>query len=113
MSSDQWRDMFLENTTVGKTWLHIGLIGTESNRSAIGARATVAVAGRTLMQEKAAGQGFGGTNSPYLIFGLDDATEVDNVTIRWPNGKQQRVPALAANQAIIVTEGSDVFRRIY
>ena len=50
--------------------------------------------------------GFQGTNSPYLIFGLDQAKHVDKVAIRWPNGAMQTLPALAVNQAIIVTEGA-------
>ena len=113
MPSDHWPDLFLENTTTGKTWLHVGLKGVQSNTSAIGARVTVHVDGRTLMQERAAGQGFGATNSPYLIFGLDQAQAVEKVDIRWPNGATQTLAPLAANQAIIVTEGSDEIRRIY
>ena len=114
MLSDHWRDVFLENTTTGKHWLHVGVVGTTSNGSAIGARVTVRVpGGRRLMREKAAGQGFGGTNSPYLIFGLDTVDWVEGVEIRWPNGVTQALGPLKADQAIIVTEGSSELRRIY
>ena len=114
MLSDHWRDVFLENTTTGKHWLHVGVVGTASNKSAIGARITVtAGGGRKLMAEKAAGQGFGGTNSPYLIFGLDTVDWVEGIEIRWPNGETQAVGPLEADQAIIVTEGSGTLRRIY
>ena len=111
--SDRFRDLFLENQTKGATWLHLGLTGTESNRSAIGARVEVHVGERKLVQEVAAGQGFSSTNSPYLIFGLGTAPSVDKVQIRWPSGKVQTLPSLTAGQAIIVTEGSKSLRRIY
>jgi len=111
--SDRWRDMVLENTTQGKRWIHLRLEGTKSNRSAIGSRVTVRVGERTLMQEVAAGQGFSSTNSPYLIFGLDEAPQVDGVTIRWTNGDVQELPALAADQALVVKEGSPDLRRVY
>ena len=114
MLSDHWRDLFLVNTTRGRHWLHLRLIGTTSNRSAIGARVTVTWGGgRKLAQEVAAGQGFGATNSPYLMFGLGDATEVESVSIRWPSGTTQALPVLSADQALVVTEGSDKLRRVY
>jgi len=113
MLSDRWRDMVLENTTTGRNWLHLRLEGVTSNKSAIGARITVHVGDKIIMQEVAAGQGFSSTNSPYLIFGLGEAKQADKVEIRWPNGNAQTLPALGANQALIVTEDKDTFRRIY
>ena len=113
MLSDRWRDLFLENTTTGANWVHLKFIGTESNRSAIGARVTVQVGDRTLMQEVAAGQGFSSTNTPYLIFGLAQAEATDSITVRWPSGRVQKIPPLVANQALEITEGSDSYRRIY
>ena len=71
------------------------------------------VGDKIIMQEVAAGQGFSSTNSPYLIFGLGEAKQADKVEIRWPNGNAQTLPALGANQALIVTEDKDTFRRIY
>lgn len=110
---DRWHDLFLENTTTGKHWIHVGVEGRKSNRSAIGARVRVTAGGVTHTQEKAAGQGFQSTNSPYLIFGLAEATRADRVEIRWPSGLVQSLGPLAADQAVIVTEGSDTPRRIY
>ena len=68
---------------------------------------------RTLTQEVAAGQGFSSTMTPYLIFGLGDADKVDAVRIQWPTGETRVLPALAADQAIEVTEGSETLRRVY
>jgi hypothetical protein len=111
--SDRFRDLMLENTTEGRHWLHLRLVGTKSNRSAVGARVTVKVDGRELHQERIAGQGFSSTTSPYLIFGLAQADHVDGVVIRWPSGATQELPAIAADQALVVTEGSADLRRVY
>lgn len=113
MLSDRWRDLFLENTTEGAHWLHLRPMGSTSNRSAIGTRVAVKVGEKTLYQDVRAGQGFSSTNSPYLIFGLGSAKATGPIEITWPSGEQQTLPALAADQAIIVTEGSDTLRRVY
>jgi len=116
--SDRFQDMFLENTTKGKSWIHLKLVGTKSNRDAIGSRVEVSLEGgrrgdRVLMQEVAVGQGFSSTNSPYLIFGLDDAVMVKDVKIRWPTGETRSLGPLAINQALVVTEGNEKLRRVY
>ncbi len=113
MLNDRWRDLFLENTTANAGWVHLKLVGTDSNRSAIGARVEVDAGGRTLVQEVAAGQGFSSTNSPFLIFGLGPERATGEVRIRWPSGAKQTLPALASGQAIVVTEGSDELVRVY
>ena len=113
MLSDRWIDVFLENTTEGNNWIHLGFEGTTSNRSAIGTKVTIEMEGRVLRQDVRAGTGFSSTNSPYLIFGLAQAEATGPITIRWPDGSVQTVPSLAANQAVVITEGSDEYRRIY
>jgi hypothetical protein len=111
--SDRWRDLFLENTTTGANWVHLRLVGTESNRSAVGAKVSMVQDGRVLLQDVRAGQGFSSTNSPYLIFGLGSSEETGPVQITWPNGQVQELPSLGANQAIVVTEGEETLRRVY
>ncbi len=113
MLSDRFIDLYLENQTEGAHWLHLRMVGTTSNRSAIGARVEVDVGDRTLTQEVAAGQGFSSTMTPYLIFGLGPAEKADAVRITWPTGETRTLPAIAADQAIVVTEGSEDLRRAY
>jgi len=111
--SDRWRDLFLENTTTGRHWLHLRLRGTVSNASAVGARVTLQLDDGIRMQEVGAGQGFASTNGPGLIFGLGDRERVRGIHVRWPSGKGQVLPAVAADQALVITEGSDTLQRIY
>ncbi len=113
MLSDRWRDLFLENTTTGNNWIHLGFEGVVSNRDAIGTKVVIEMDGRVLRQDVRAGQGFSSTNSPYLIFGLGESESTGLITVRWPNGTEQVIQPLGANQALIVTEGSDEYRRVY
>ena len=111
--SDRFRDLFLENTTEGQHWLHIKLVGTESNREGVGTRVEVVVGNQTFYQQRTAGQGFSSTNTPYLIFGMGGVEATGEITLRWPSGTVQVLPPLMANQAIVVTEGSQELRRVY
>ncbi|MDP6947282.1 MAG: CRTAC1 family protein, partial [Myxococcota bacterium] len=81
--NDRFRDLVLENTTEGKNWLHVKLVGTKANRSGVGSRITARFGDRQLLQEVSAGEGFSSTNTPYLIFGLGDAPKVDSLVIDW------------------------------
>jgi len=111
--NDRFRDLVLENQTTGKQWIHIRLKGTKSNAGGIGARVTVEYGGKQLLQEVSAGEGFSSTNTPYLVFGLNDATQADSVRIEWMSGKVQTLGPIAANQGVIIEEGKETPTRIY
>ena len=51
--------------------------------------------------------------APMLDGPPPDASQVDGIKIRWPSGDVQELPAVAADQALIVTEGSSKLRRVY
>ena len=64
-------------------WLKVKLVGTKSNRSAIGARVLARYSGRTQAQEVLSQSSYYSCNDSRLHFGLGQATTVDLV-IRWP-----------------------------
>ena len=71
----------------GHNWLTVKLVGTTSNRSAIGAQIKVRFKGTTMTREVRAGQGFLSTNSPWQNFGLGDSDKkTQNILVRWPSG---------------------------
>jgi hypothetical protein len=88
-------------------WLKVKLIGTTSNRSAIGARVVVHYAGKKQAQEVLSQSSFYSANDPRLHFGLG-AEKTADVEIRWPSGLQEKLPAVAANQLITVQEGKGI-----
>jgi len=88
-------------------WLKIKLIGTKSNRSAIGARVVVHYAGKKQAQEVMSQSSFYSSNDPRLHFGLG-AEKTADVEIRWPSGAREDFKAVAANQLIVVKEGTGI-----
>ena len=88
-------------------WLKVKLVGTASNRSAIGAKVRVQaiVRGQPVaqMREINSGDGFSG-NPLEAHFGLGDATNVDWVRIEWPSGIVQTLTNVAPRQFLTVVE---------
>jgi len=95
----------LKNLGPRKNWIAIGLEGTRSNRSAIGARCVVEAGGRRQMAEVVSGGSYYSQNSFTLYFGLGTATQVDRIEVRWPAGETQEWRGVAANRAVRFTEG--------
>jgi len=91
---------------VRRNWLGVELVGTTSNRDAVGARVTIRVAGRQQMREVVLGDGYGSQNTLRQYFGLNDATVVDELTVRWPcSGSVQKFHNIPCNRIVEVTEG--------
>jgi uncharacterized repeat protein (TIGR03803 family) len=88
-------------------WLEVKLVGTVSNRSAIGAKVRVhaTIGGKTFWQMREINTG-GGWNSAPLVahFGLGDATNADIVRIEWPSGLVQEFQNVAPKQILTYTE---------
>jgi len=87
-------------------FLVIDLVGVESNRSAIGARATLNACGRDLTRFVTAGSGRQDFNSLTLEFGLGDCPEASSLEIVWPGGAVQYLGAITANQHLTIVEQS-------
>jgi enediyne biosynthesis protein E4 len=88
----------------GNHWIAFRLVGTRSNRSAIGAEVTLETAGTRQMKVVDGGSGFASQNDRRLHFGLGRTTHVDRVVITWPSGIVQTIERPAADQLHTVTE---------
>jgi hypothetical protein len=91
-------------------FLNVRLVGTKSNRSAIGARVKVTVGGRTLVNEVRSGSTFMSQSDLRLHFGLGQAAAVDRVEIEWPSGAKESVSGVAAGSFIQIVEGQGLSR---
>ena len=90
-------------------WLKVMLVGTASNRSAIGSRVTAAYDDKTQAQEVNAQSSFYSVHDRRLHFGLGAASAAD-LEIRWTNGGVERVKGVAANQLVVIQEGKGIVR---
>jgi hypothetical protein len=94
----------LRNDVTGSNhWLKVKLTGTQSNRSAIGARVTCSYGGKRQAQEVMAQSSFYSSNDPRLHFGLGSAATAD-LEIRWPLGLTQVIKGVKADQILVLRE---------
>jgi hypothetical protein len=91
-------------TSNSNRWLKLKLIGTKSNRSAIGARAFVTAGGRRQRQEVMSQSSFYSQSDLRLHFGLGSATAAD-VEIYWPSGLKEVYRGVKSNQIVTLQEG--------
>jgi len=86
-------------------WLKVKLVGTKSNRSAIGARVLARYGRKMQAQEVLSQSSFYSANDPRLHFGLGAETSAD-LEIRWPSGLHETLKGVHANQIIVIKEGT-------
>jgi hypothetical protein len=85
-------------------WISIRLIGTASNRAAIGAIVTV-TAGAVRRSRAVVSQGsYYSHDDLRLHFGLGSAEAAEHIEVRWPNGAVQALTSVRAGQVLTVTE---------
>lgn len=99
------------NTGARRNWLAVELEGSESNRDGVGALVLIETGKEKQVRFVSAGSGFASQNSARLYFGLGDKTQVDAVTVRWPNGRVERFEKLGdkvieARQLLSIKEGA-------
>jgi enediyne biosynthesis protein E4 len=87
-------------------WMGIHTIGTKSNRDGIGARITVKVGARTLVEEVRSGGSYASNSDMRVHFGLGSVAKVDWVEIRWPSGLRERFESPAMDAIHTMKEGS-------
>ena len=87
-------------------WLKVKLVGTVSNRSAIGAKVRVkaSIRGKTFWQLREVAAAGASQNPLETHFGLGDATNIDLVRIEWPSGIVQEFHDEAVRQSLTITE---------
>jgi hypothetical protein len=95
----------------GNHWLSVKLLGARANRSAIGARVTVAAGGRRQIREVLSGSSYLSQSDLRQHFGLGAAEKVDQIEVQWPSGRVERVGSAEADQFLTVQEGSGIVKR--
>ncbi len=89
-------------------WVGFELVGTRSNRDAVGARIRLRVGDRWQTRVVTTGSGYLSGNTRRQHFGLGDADQVDEVVIEWPSGERTVTRDLPVDRYHSVTEGRDL-----
>jgi enediyne biosynthesis protein E4 len=86
-------------------WVRFKLVGVKCNRDAIGARLSITAAGLTQMDEVRSADSFVSSSDTRLHFGLDRATTIAKVEIRWPDGSVEQRSGLAMDREHVIRQG--------
>ncbi len=91
-------------------FVSLQLCGTRCSRDAIGTTVEITVAGKKIVKQLTAGDGYHASNERRLVFGLGRATRVDQLHIHWPSGTIQTWKDIPAGTFVTIVEGSQFIR---
>jgi hypothetical protein len=85
-------------------WIIIRLEGTQSNRSAIGARLKLTTGTRVQTDEVRSGGSYLSQSDLRVRFGLGNAASIDRLEIDWPSGIREIKTSLPVNEVVSFRE---------
>ncbi len=91
-----------------KHWLEMRLVGTRSNRDAIGALVRVRTGEFTQWDRVRTGGSYISGNDLRLHFGLGNSDVADEIEIHWPSGTVEKLKSISANQILRIEEGKGI-----
>jgi hypothetical protein len=92
-----------------RNWLKVKLIGTMSNRSAIGSRVTAHYGGKVQARAVLAQSSFYSVDDRRLHFGLGSAGQAD-LTVRRTTGLVENFATVEANRLLTISEGAGIVK---
>lgn len=98
--------LLYENHFPPRAYLKVSLHGQRSNSLGLGARISARVEGRALVRELFPQNTFHSERASFVHFGLGDANQVDQLTVRWPSGQVDIFHDVAANRHILIDEAT-------
>jgi len=113
---DRYYDSFYENPGFDNRFLTVKLVGSQTNRSGMGARIAVTISengeSRTVYRHVSSGGSFGASPLRQNI-GLGKADRILEVVVSWPtSGKTQSFDEVPLDGTIEITESAEEFRVI-
>ena len=91
--------------------LLVRLRGRAPNTDAVGARVRVVTGSRTQLRDVKAGSSYLSQNDLRAHFGLGMSTRADRIEVKWPSGRVDAFPDVAANQIVTIEEGKGIVGR--
>lgn len=89
-----------------KNWILLNLIGTRSNRDAVGTRITVTTTGGRQTDQITGGGSYLSASDFRVHFGLGHSEKIKNIKIEWPSGTEEIYQDIDTNQILSITEGA-------
>lgn len=89
----------------GRHFVSFKLVGTKSNRDAMGARLSLTAGGMTQIREIAGGGSYLSQSDLRAHFGVGSTVKIEKLEIIWPSGAQQLFRDFPADQFYSIQEG--------
>ena len=89
---------------LGHHWLRLKLVGTKSNRDAIGAWIKVRVGNQTLQRQVMPTRSYLSQSELPVTIGLGKATSITSLQILWPDGSTQNVDNAPIDRATVIVQ---------
>jgi enediyne biosynthesis protein E4 len=94
-------------------WLEVLLIGTKSNRDAVGSTLKLTSEGFAQMKQRQGGSGYMSASDPRIHFGLGQRRSIESLEITWPSGTVDKLTNVPIDQIITVKEGAGIVPRTF
>jgi hypothetical protein len=94
----------LRNDLGDARWLRLRMVGTASNRDAIGTLVTVTTSAGTRRRLVSRTHGYLSQSEPILTFGVAAGESLTSLRVDWPSGAVQTLSGLPLNQLTTITE---------
>lgn len=97
-----------DDAAAQNNWIRFRLIGSETNRDAIGAILTLGAGGRERIKMVRTGSSYLSQNEFTLTFGMGEIDAVESVSIQWPDGSEMELSGdeVTMNQNNIVAKNN-------
>jgi enediyne biosynthesis protein E4 len=96
--------LYRNDVTNGNRSIRFHLVGTQSNRDAIGATVRVFAQGQQQTRMVRSGSSYLSQSELRMTFGVGKVEEIERVVIDWPSGRTEEYKGLKAGKAFQVTE---------
>ena len=100
--------LFRNDQTAGNRSIRFRLIGTKSNRDAIGALVRIFYNGQSQSRIVRGGSSYLSQSELPVTFGVAKLDKIDRVSIDWPSGKSEEFKNLATARAYDCTESKGI-----
>lgn len=96
--------LYTKNKEHGTHYLRVKLAGAADNRQGIGAKITIFYDhGKMQYLEHEVARGYLSSVENIDHFGLGSTTQVDSINVQWPDGREQRLKNVTADQVLVVS----------
>ncbi|MBF0286525.1 MAG: VCBS repeat-containing protein [SAR324 cluster bacterium] len=99
----------LINETKPQHWLGIVLENSTGNRDAIGAKVWLKTPESRQFQTVHRGEGYLSSNDPRIHFGLGLETQIDQITVQWPDGIQTNYTEIPVDHYVTISKDQPQF----